>query len=73
MATLRTRFPEAEGSSAAIAILLVVCALFCGLFGFGFYKLMQPVQFPNPGLASYKSLGTVIPSPSTVQSKEYLW
>jgi hypothetical protein len=32
----------------------------CGLLGFAFYKLMQPTQIPNPGLAAYK------PPPATV-------
>ncbi|MFZ1088068.1 MAG: hypothetical protein WAN75_02180, partial [Xanthobacteraceae bacterium] len=31
-----------------------------GFFGFGFYKMFQPLQFPNPGLAAYK------PPPATV-------
>jgi hypothetical protein len=65
---MRTRFPQAEGSSAGIAALFAVCALVCGLFGVGFYKLMQPVKFPNPGLAAYKPPpATIITYPSAVQ------
>jgi hypothetical protein len=51
---MSTRLPQAEVPSAAIATLLAVCTFVCGLFGFGFYKLMQAVQFPNPGLAAFK-------------------
>ncbi len=45
---------------AAIAVYLAVCMFVYGLFGFGFYKMFQPLQFPNPGLAAYK------PPPATV-------
>jgi hypothetical protein len=65
---MKTRLPQPEETSGAIAALLAVCALVCGLFGFGFYKLMQPVQFTNPGVAAYKlPPGTVITYPSAAQ------
>jgi hypothetical protein len=65
---MRTRLPQAEDPGAAIATLLAVCALVCGLFGFGFYKLMEPVQFPNPGLAAYKPpQANIITYPSAAQ------
>jgi hypothetical protein len=57
---MRTRLPQTEETTVAIATLFAVCVLICGLLGFGFYKLMQPVQNPNPGLAAYN------PPPSTV-------
>jgi hypothetical protein len=41
-------------------VYLAVCMFVCGLFGFGFYNMFQPSQFPNPGLAAYK------PPPATV-------
>jgi hypothetical protein len=50
-----------------IATLLAVCALVCGLFGFGFYKLMQPVQFPNTGLAAFKPPPGITTYPSAAQ------
>jgi len=55
MPAMRNRLPQTEETSVTIAALLAFCALVCGLFGFGFYKLMQPVQFPNPGLAAYRT------------------
>src|SRR3954453_14776863 len=57
---MRTACAPTEGTAVAIASLLTVCMLVCGLLGFGFYKLMQPRQIPNPGLAAYK------PPPATV-------
>ena len=39
--------------------MLCACSVY-GLFGFGFYNMFQPLQFPNPGLAAYK------PPPATV-------
>jgi hypothetical protein len=64
---MRTRYPQAEKTDGAIATHLAVCALVCGLLGFGFYKLMEPTQAPNPGVAAYKPPpGTVITySPAT--------
>jgi hypothetical protein len=38
----------------AIPAYFVFCVLVCGLLGWGFYKLMQPTRYPNPGLAAYK-------------------
>ena len=37
-----------------------MCMFVYDLFGFGFYNMFQPLQFPNPGLAAYK------PPPATV-------
>jgi hypothetical protein len=59
---MRTAYPPTEETSVAIAVLLAVCALVCGLLGFAFYKLLQPTQMPNPGLAAYK------PPPATVMT-----
>jgi hypothetical protein len=55
-----TGYPQTEESGVAIAFYLAVCMFVCGLFGFGFYNLFQPRQFPNPGLTAYK------PPPATV-------
>jgi hypothetical protein len=57
---MRTACVPTEETAVAIASLLTVCALVFGLLGFGFYKLMQPRQIPNPGLAAYK------PPPATL-------
>jgi hypothetical protein len=58
---MRTVYPQqTEGTTVGIAIHLAVCVLACGLFGFGFYKLMQPHQMPNSGMAADK------PPPGTV-------
>ena len=57
---MRTGYPQTEESGVAIAFYLAVCMFVCGLFGFGFYNLFQPREFPNPGLTAYK------PPPATV-------
>jgi hypothetical protein len=57
---MRTGYPHIKKTGTAIAIYLAVCMLVYGFFGFGFYKMFQPLQFPNPGLAAYK------PPPATV-------
>jgi len=54
LAGMRTGYPQTEETGAAIALYLAVCMLVCGLFGFGFYSMLQPRQIPNPGLAAYK-------------------
>jgi hypothetical protein len=65
---MRTSYPQSEGTDVAIATHLAVCALVCGLLGFGFYTLMQPEQRPNPGLAAYKPPpGTIIIYPPAAQ------
>jgi hypothetical protein len=55
-----TRYSQTKESGVVIAFYLAVCMFVCGLFGFGFYNLFQPRQFPNPGLTAYK------PPPATV-------
>ena len=57
---MRTGDPPIKKTRAAIAVYLAVCMLVYGFFGFGFYKMFQSLQFPNPGLAAYK------PPPATV-------
>src|ERR1700719_2459120 len=57
---MRTGYPHIKKTGAAIAVYLAVCMLVYGFFGFGFYKMFQSLQFPNPGLAAYK------PPPATV-------
>jgi hypothetical protein len=57
---MRTGYPHIKKTGTAIAVYLAVCMLVYGFFGFGFYKMFQPLQFPNPGLAAYK------PPPATV-------
>jgi hypothetical protein len=57
---MRTGYPQTEGTGAAIALYLAVSMFVCGLFGFGFYNMLQPRQIQNPGLAAYR------PPPATV-------
>ena len=57
---MRTGYPRTEETGVAIAFYLAVCMFVCSLFGFGFYNMFQPLQFPNPGLAAYK------PPPATI-------
>ena len=62
------RYPQTEETGAAIAFHVVVCIFVCGLFGFGFYKMFQPRQIPNPGLAAYEApAATVIKYAATPQ------
>jgi hypothetical protein len=51
---MRTRLSRSEPPSIAIPTYLAFCVLVCGFLGWGFYKLMQPAQYPNPGVAAYK-------------------
>jgi hypothetical protein len=57
---MRTGYPHIKETRAVIAGYLAVCMFVYGFFGFGFYKMFQPLQFPNPGLAAYQ------PPPATV-------
>ena len=57
---MRTGYSHTKETAAPIAGYLAVCMFVYGLFGFGFYNMFQPNQFPNPGLAAYK------PPPATV-------
>ena len=57
---MRTGYSHTKETAAPIAGYLAVCMFVYGLFGFGFYNMFQPLQFPNPGLAAYK------PPPATV-------
>jgi hypothetical protein len=38
-----------------ITLYLAFCMLVYGLFGFSFYKMLQPQHIANAGLASYKA------------------
>jgi hypothetical protein len=51
-----------DGVAAAVGIHLCLYCALAGCFAFGFYALMQPTPYPNPGLAAYK------PPPATVIS-----
>ena len=67
---MRTGYSRVEETSTGVdlSILFAVWALVSGLFGFGFYELMQPRQVPNPGLAAYRAPpGTVITYPASAQ------
>jgi hypothetical protein len=43
-----------DGASVALAIYAVVCCAVTVCLAFGFYQLMQPARFANPGLAAYE-------------------
>jgi hypothetical protein len=51
---MRTGYPPIKKTGAPIAVYLAVCMLVYCFFGFGFYRMFQSRQFPNPGLAAYK-------------------
>src|ERR1700719_1830796 len=55
-----TRDSQTKERGVVIAFYRAVCMLVCGLFGFGFYNLFEPRQFPNPELTACK------PPPATV-------
>jgi hypothetical protein len=46
--------------AAALGIHLCLYCALAGCFAFGFYALMQPTPYPNPGVAAYE------PPPATV-------
>jgi hypothetical protein len=52
---MRPRFQEYEGARVAIPTYLAVCVFICGALVWGFYELMQPTRYSNPGLAAYKA------------------
>jgi len=52
---MRAPYRQAEENDSAIAGYFAACVLICGVAVFGFYKLMQPTQYANPGLAAYKT------------------
>src|SRR5690348_8081969 len=43
-----------DGASVALAIYAVTCCAVTVCLAFGFYELMKPARFANPGLAAYK-------------------
>ena len=46
--------PHIDGASVALAIYAVTCCAVAMCLAFGFYALMKPASFANPGLAAYK-------------------
>jgi hypothetical protein len=46
--------PHIDGASVALAIYAVTCCAVAMCLAFGFYELMKPARFANPGLAAYK-------------------
>ena len=51
---MRTGPLETQKAGACIAAYLAFCMLVYGLFGLGFYQMLQPHQIANVGLAAYK-------------------
>jgi hypothetical protein len=52
---MRARLHDYEQTRIIIPTYLGVCVLICGALGWGFYQLMQPAQYANPGVAAYKA------------------
>jgi hypothetical protein len=52
---MRARLHDYEETRVIIPIYLGVCLCICGVLGWGFYHLMQPAQYLNPGVAAYKA------------------
>ncbi len=52
---MRTRIHEYQETGIAIPTYLIVCISICGMLGWGFYQLMQPKQYANPGATAYKA------------------
>jgi hypothetical protein len=58
---MRAGYPETEKTAACITLYLAFCMFVYGLFGFSFYKMLQPRHITNVGLAAYKPpVATVI-------------
>jgi hypothetical protein len=52
---MRTRLHDYEDTRIALPSYLAVFLSICGILGWGFYTLMQPAQYQNPGVAVYKA------------------
>lgn len=52
---MRTRLQDYEDTRIAIPSYLAVVLCIWGILGWGFYTLMQPAQYQNPGVAAYKA------------------
>ena len=60
---MRARLHDYEETRIIIPTYLGICVFICGVLGWGFYHLMQPAQYSNPGVAAYKAPpGLGIPS-----------
>jgi hypothetical protein len=58
---MRAGYPETEKTAACITLYLAFCMFVYGLFGFSFYKMLQPRHIAHVGLAAYKPpVATVI-------------
>jgi hypothetical protein len=51
---MRKASRETQKTGASITLYLAFCMCVYGLFGFSFYKMFQPRQIANVGLAAYK-------------------
>ena len=52
---MRARLHDYEQTGVIIPTYLGACLCICGVLGWGFYQLMQPAQYLNPGVAAYKA------------------
>ena len=52
---MRARLHDYEQTGVIIPTYLGACLCICGVLGWGFYQLMQPAQYSNPGVAAYKA------------------
>jgi hypothetical protein len=52
---MHARLHDYEETRILIPAYLGVCIFICGVLGWGFYQLMQPAHYSNPGLAAYKA------------------
>jgi hypothetical protein len=70
-----TSLHDYEETRIAIPIYLTVCLFICGVLGWGFYELMQPAHYTNPGVAAYKAppnIGITSLAPSTSRHERAL-
>ena len=51
---MRTGYPQTQKTGACIGVYLAFCMLVYGLFGFGFYRMLQPRHIANVGLAAHR-------------------
>jgi hypothetical protein len=52
---MRARLHDYEETRVIIPTYLTFCVFICGVLGWGFFQLMQPAQYPNPGIAVYEA------------------
>jgi hypothetical protein len=69
---MKPHYSQPRKTDVALATVLAIYGLACGLIGFGFYAFMQPRYMANPGVVVYRPFpGTLINHPPTNELTYY--